>query len=159
MSDYPAAAIRSVGPALARAVRGAPSCVLRALSMRRSGGGYVQVRFARRQELCALQKKIVAALNPLRGGVLAHQEDVRQFSAVGRRNTRVFGYPAVGREFHPHLTLTRLASPRPLPRVRSADFSFRAVTLGIYRTGPHGTAVKRLSVLRLGASRQKKTAL
>lgn len=160
MSDYPAAAVSRIRQALMQALKGSRPCALRARSLRRTKRGYVEVRFARTKELGALQERIIAALNPLRENVHAHRENLRQFSAAGRRNTRAFGYPAVGKEFSPHLTLTRLPRPRPLPRTRCADFSFRAEALGIYLVGPHGTARKRLSALRLcRATNQKKSAL
>ena len=148
MSDFPKEALPRVLSVLARAFhwRVNDPILLQAFSCVQKKDGYAEVHFRGSARLKKLQKKIIALLNPLRGGIPAHQEAVALFSKTGQRNVRQYGYPAIGKDFCPHLSLTRFNERRPqafLP-ILVRDFSFLAEAIGVYLVGEHGTCKKLL---------------
>lgn len=153
MSDFPREALPRILSALTGAFqwRVNDPIALEALSCVQKKDGYVEVQFRNSDYLKKLQKEIVSLLNPLRGDVPAHQEAVALFSKTGQRNVRRYGYPAIGRDFCPHLSLTRFKERRPHAplKIIIQNFSFVAGAVGIYLTGEHNTCKKLLGSFRL----------
>ncbi|MDO8425273.1 MAG: 2'-5' RNA ligase family protein [bacterium] len=117
---------------------------------------WVDVEYRRSQALLALQRDVIASVNPLRGTHMRERDAERLATAspAVRRNIEQYGYRSVGAQYRPHLTFTRLQEEQDV-RSSFADeqaraYSFRVTTLGLYGTGAHGTCVRLLSSFALG---------
>jgi 2'-5' RNA ligase len=150
MSDFPHTALPLVLPLLKKSIHAYPKQILRATALvQKKKSGFVELQYVNTHALGALQKKILTVLNPLRQNISAHTEALRLFSPIEKRNTKKFGYPAVGEEYNPHVTLTRLKRVSALPSVAIREFSFTTATVGVFVVGEHGSAKRRIGGIRL----------
>lgn len=116
---------------------------------------YLDVEYAKSEELTALQQKVIEALNPVRDG-LRENDKARLETATGeeRSNILEYGYRSVGNQFKPHLTFTRFTSDQKevipsLPLPQTFDGTYDA--LGIFEMGEHGTCARLVKAWDLSA--------
>ncbi|MEK7612546.1 MAG: hypothetical protein AAB449_00130 [Patescibacteria group bacterium] len=149
MSDFPRTQVRRIPKLLTTMF--VSTIHMRAFSYVVKKDGYVEVQFKVTPALRTMQQKIITALNPLRGGSVAHKEVFAKFSHRAKINTKRFGYPAIGAAFHPHISFTRFkTAPKGLPLTTPiTNFSFTAKELGVYVVGSHGTCKKLLKKISL----------
>lgn len=108
--------------------------------------GYVDPEYEVTDELRTLQTNVIDALNPLRAGM--RDSDVAKMQdATGLKleNLQMYGYPAIGDLFRPHITLTRLKGYKPevLDLLPSIDaFSGNFDKLGLFEMGDNGTCIR-----------------
>ena len=117
--------------------------------------GYVVLDYDTPEPLDALQQAVVAAINPIRDGMLAKDRE-RMIAATGLalQNFEQYGYKYIGHLFKPHITLTRFSDTTPidtsiLPQIPSFSGSFSK--LGLFELGPNNTCVRKLAELPLAA--------
>jgi 2'-5' RNA ligase len=117
------------------------------------GVGYVDPEYEVTDELRALQDTVIEAINPVRAGM--RESDIKKMQdAEGLKlgNLQKYGYPAVGKLFRPHLTLTRLKEHNPealiiLPDINSFGGLFDRI--GLFEMGDNGTCVRKIAELKL----------
>lgn len=115
--------------------------------------GFVDVEYGRNESLDHLQQKIVSALNPVRNGMRAKDEE-RMLEAEGLalQNFQMYGYKYVGELFRSHMSLTRLSNEQSsvkemLPEL--AEFNGMFTKLGLFEMGDNGTCVRSIFELPL----------
>lgn len=155
MAEYPLKNIPEVIARLAKIFSSVRSFPMKSLEYHQGAIGYVDVSFGRSPEISRLQKLIVRTLNPLREGLLrsADQKKLRMLPAAQRKSIRRYGYRSVGKEYRPHLTLTRLVkrkwNARVLADIPKRDFSFIAREVVLLWAGKHGTGREVVKRFRL----------
>lgn len=109
---------------------------------------WVAIMYYRNIHLRKLQKKVIDAINPLREGIL-REEDRKEMNTFPLRYKRMlekYGFLRVLKEYHPHITLTKLPNQLALPRMGTKlkweDHSFTVNKLAIYISGEHSTCRK-----------------
>jgi 2'-5' RNA ligase len=109
--------------------------------------GYIEVRYRRTKGIERLQKQIISTFNPLRGGAKSEAQALHLMPKASQEKFRVYGYPAVGADYHPHISLARFKKPQAISSPSNAElkrFEFKAETLGIYLVGESDTCRKLL---------------
>lgn len=118
------------------------------------GVGYVDPEYEVTDELRALQEKVVEAVNPIRAGMresdIAKMQDATGVKLV---NLQKYGYPAIGKLFRPHITLTRLKEHNPgvlelLPKDIST-FNGIFDRIGLFEMGNNGTCTRKIAEYEL----------
>lgn len=112
------------------------------------GVGYVDPEYLAIDELAQMQDRVVAAINPVRAGM--RESDINKMQdATGLKleNLQKYGYPAIGKLFRPHVTLTRMDGHKPevlneLPPIQ--EFSGRFDRIGLFEMGPNGTCIRQI---------------
>jgi 2'-5' RNA ligase len=157
MTDFPKEKIPAIVPLLRNGLRRAHPVVLKASAYRVKKDGFIDVCFKQTPAARNLQRIIVERLNPLRGGIPAHQERFREFSGRERANIVRYGYPEIAGWFRPHLTFTRLARQKKKRTITFPlhinDFSFIGTHIGIFLAGPHNTCRKIIAKFLLKISK------
>lgn len=147
--------ITKVDEVLAAIARRTPSLQLRArkYSYEHDGYHFIDVEYEKTPELLDLQKDVIEAVNPIREG-MREKDKERMLSAQGLslENYQKYGYNLVGELFRPHISLTRLkvasqAASKVLDDLHNFDGNF--VGLGLFETGDHGTAIRKLAESQL----------
>ncbi len=143
--------IPKVDEALASIARSVSPLQLKArtYSYEHDGYHFIDVEYEKTAELLGLQKSVIEAVNPLREG-MREKDKERMLSAEGLslENYQKYGYNLVGELFRPHISLTRLKTEdhdvsKVLDDLHDFDGSF--VALGLFETGDHGTAIRKLT--------------
>ena len=120
------------------------------------GVGYVDPEYEATVELHDLQQKVIEVINPLRSGMresdIAKMQDA---TGIKLENLQKYGYPAIGKLFRPHITLTRLKEHRAevldvLPEINTFDGTFDRI--GLFVMGENGTCIKKISEFSLSSS-------
>lgn len=97
--------------------------------------GYIQVQYDATTDLLKLQDSIVKGLLNLARGRKGSEEEI-------------LAYPFIGREFHPHLTITRFFADRRdlIPRVEKGinHFSGSFTKLSLFFSGAHGECIESI---------------
>jgi 2'-5' RNA ligase len=109
---------------------------------------YIDVEFAKNEQLVKLQQDVIAALNPVRDG-MREKDKARMDEATGLAltNFQQYGYKYVGELFRPHITFTRFNEEQPdadkvLPSITSFDGTFTRI--GLFEMGDNGTCVRQI---------------
>ncbi len=109
---------------------------------------YVDVEYARSAQTDSLQQQVIAALNPIRGGMQEnHKARMLQATGLVLKNFQNYGYKYVGELFRPHITFTRFGETQPeveslLPELSTFGGSF--TKLGLFEIGDNGTCVRKI---------------
>lgn len=96
---------------------------------------YVVVDYQTLPELDALQQTVIAAINPLRDGIMEKdRQRVLEATGIAKQNYDAYGYKYVGELFKPHITLTRFENEDPidetaLPEPSTFDGQFTRLAL------------------------------
>ncbi len=150
MIDFPIKNIPTVKKRLKKLSGQIKHLKLTALRYRQNADGFIDVSYRKSQGVQDLQKKVVKILNPLREGLIRKKDRQRMngFDARLQTNIRRYGYRSIGKDYFPHLTLTRLQSTKKkvISTIPKKDFSFNAVTIGLFHLGQHGTCQKRIAL-------------
>lgn len=117
------------------------------------GKGFVDIAFDRTEEADQLQQDVLAALAPLRSGMVEIIAPMlTNATGVKLENLQQYGYPAVGELFRPHITLTKFPaetepdlSVLPSPEVFTGKFT----KIGLFEMGANGTCIRPLAVFDL----------
>lgn len=118
------------------------------------GKGYVDVAFARNDEVDTLQEHVVAVFNTLRAGM--RESDKRKMAdATGLKleNLQKYGYPAIGELFRPHITLTRFpidVEPDLTVLPPASAFNGTFSRIGLFEMGSNGTCIRKIAEFDLG---------
>ena len=115
--------------------------------------GYIDSELEVTEELLNLQKNVIEAVDPIRDGM--RQSDITRLSTAkgaALYNLQKYGYPAVGKLFRPHITLSRLKSHVPevtsfLPPIGSFTGNFDRI--GLCEMGENGTCVRMIDEFSL----------
>lgn len=118
------------------------------------GIGYVDPEYEVSDELSSLQDAVIKAVNPIRSGM--REKDIAKMQdAEGLKleNLQKYGYPAIGKLFRPHITLTRLKEHTPsvlesLP-TDVTTFSGLFDKIGLFEMGDNGTCVRKIAEFEL----------
>lgn len=107
-----------------------------------SGRGYIFVRLGCPPALRRLHEAVVREVNPLRvKGIRVRSK--RAMTPEEEQNNRQYGHPNVLNTYSPHMTITRLNDAAEADRIAKEIswtlHTFPAVSIGVYRTGVHGT--------------------
>lgn len=110
---------------------------------------FIDVEYAKTDELVELQQRVVAALNPIRDG-MREKDKARMFEATGLalENFQNYGYKYVGELFRPHITITRFNSEQPTAQEllpKPATFNGAFTKLGLFEMGDNGTCVHKIA--------------
>jgi len=116
--------------------------------------GYIDIEYARTEDLDKLQMTIIDAISPIRDD-MREKDSARVTAATGRvrENLEKYGYRAAGELFRPHMTFTRLADGNTIDTSSLSDvseFSGQFVKLGLFETGDNGTCVRKIAEFNLG---------
>lgn len=115
--------------------------------------GYVVVDYDITPQTCELQQQVIAAINPLRDGILAKdRERLKEATGVALHNYQAYGYKYIGELFHPHITLARFDDDQDearglLPEL--AEFNGRFDRIGLFELGKDNTCIRRLAAFDL----------
>jgi 2'-5' RNA ligase len=118
---------------------------------------YVGVALKKTEGVQELQHKVIESINPLREGIIRGKYQTEEYQSTlaepQKQNILLFGYPTVGADWDPHLTLTRFKDIH-LARKFSEELSWeisqmRIDTLGVYAMGNNGTCIKLLDAIPL----------
>ena len=110
---------------------------------------FVDVEYARNEQIDNLQQQVIAVLNTFRDGMREKDKArMREATGLALGNFQNYGYKYVGELFRPHITFTRLSETRPeakslLPDLSSFDGSF--TKLGLFEMGDNGTCVRKIA--------------
>lgn len=150
---FPAKNIRQVRAQLTKLSQTTKPFFMQPRTFRHVYDGYVDIGFTRNRSISNLQKKIIAALNPLRENHLRAKDKLRlkKMPPLERRNIEQFGFYSVGKNFTPHITFTKLGTPNPkvTQTIQPKDFSFVATRIALCEAGEFGTCKKVLKVFLL----------
>lgn len=96
------------------------------------------------QEHIDIQMKFIEKINPLREGLVPSVlETLLDIPEEEKRNIKLYGYPAVGERFRPHVTITRAKNPddarKMLNFLGELKYSFEAKSIILGYSGEHGT--------------------
>lgn len=117
--------------------------------------GYLDAEYGANEELSSLQNQVIQHINPIRDGM--REKDIAKMKdATGLKleNLKLYGYPAVGELFRPHVTLTRLKAHQPevlteLPDVSVFNGTFDRI--GLFEMGDNGTCIREIATFALAA--------
>jgi 2'-5' RNA ligase len=149
LTDIPKKNEKKVVVALGRLAKKLSPISCNALHYWNPRSGYVGVLYRRTKIISDLQKAVIAAINPLRENVLTLRDKTRlsQLPAGEKKNIKRFGDGHVGLYYHPHVTLSRFTKDRELSHenISTTAFSFRALSIGLYHRGDHGSCKKLIA--------------
>jgi|OpeIllAssembly_1097287.scaffolds.fasta_scaffold187380_1 2'-5' RNA ligase len=126
-----------------------------AYRFRNAKRGYIDIRYYRNLHLRKLQQLVIDAINPLRKGALLESDlqKITTYPLKLKRMVEKYGYRSVGKEYYPHLSLTRLANQLTLPQMTTAlqwqDMAFTVNKVGIYLCGENGTCRRLIKMYHL----------
>lgn len=119
---------------------------------------FIDVEYARNEQIDALQQQVIAALNTVRDG-MREKDKARMLEAtdLALENFQNYGYKNVGELFRPHITFTRFNEEQPtaeslLPKISIFDGSF--TKLGLFEMGNNGTCVRKIAEFDLLGEQQ-----
>lgn len=120
------------------------------------GKGYIDVDFTRNQGVDSLQEQVVTAFNSLRAG-MRESDKQKMTGATGLKleNLQKYGYPAIGKLFRPHVTITKFPidiEPDLTPLPSSAIFTGEFTRIGLFEMGPNGTCIRKIAEFDLAKS-------
>lgn len=159
MTQFPDKNIPEVMRRISRIAKNKKPILLEAIGAPRITEGYVGVNFKKTEQIRELQKELIAALNPLREGLItdASRKQLLVADKTGKKNILRFGSQHVFTKFTPHLTLTKLKNNKdPYPQSIGAatltlrNISFHSAAVGLFEAGKHGTCRKIVKIFRLG---------
>ena len=144
--DIPQKNEKKIVTELKKLAEKSPSIKCTALRYWNLQSGYVGILYRKTKAIGGLQKNIISAINPLRENAITERDRARlsQLSAIDRKNIQRFGYSRVGIYYHPHVTLSKFAQGEgpSHEKISKKLFSFRAVSIGLYQRGDHGSCKK-----------------
>lgn len=119
---------------------------------------FIDVEYARNEQIDALHQQVIAALNTVRDG-MREKDKARMLGAtdLALENFQNYGYKNVGELFRPHITFTRFNEEQPtaeslLPKISIFDGSF--TKLGLFEMGNNGTCVRKIAEFDLLGEQQ-----
>ena len=119
---------------------------------------FIDVEYARNEQIDALHQQVIAALNTVRDG-MREKDKARMLEAtdLALENFQNYGYKNVGELFRPHITFTRFNEEQPtaeslLPKISIFDGSF--TKLGLFEMGNNGTCVRKIAEFDLLGEQQ-----
>jgi hypothetical protein len=115
------------------------------------GVGYTDVEYPATETMRELQEKVIDVFDKVRSG-MREKDKAKMENATGEKleNLKRFGYPAIGKHFRPHITLTRLneylpEAVRELPDIDEFNTEFNR--LGLFEMGDNGTCIGLIHVV------------
>lgn len=117
------------------------------------GKGYVDIAFARNQEVDSLQDQVVTLFNTLRAD-MRESDKQKMTDATGLKleNLKKYGYPSIGELFRPHITLTKFP-PEIEPDLSvlppASSFSGEFNRIGLFEMGANGTCIRKIAEFNL----------
>lgn len=119
------------------------------------GKGYVDIAFARNEEANSLQERVIETFNSLRAG-MRESDKQKMTDATGLKleNLQKYGYPAIGKLFRPHLTLTKFpveTEPDLTVLPSPTNFSGKFTKLGLFEMGANGTCIRKIAEFKLNS--------
>lgn len=114
---------------------------------------YVDISYHRSPDLNQLQKLVIDKINPLREGLI-REKDTKRLKSLNkqqRKAVKKYGYRSIGRNFRPHLTLTKLeiANPKILKKLPTNPQSFTSSELAIFYLGEYGSCKRLVARFKL----------
>lgn len=153
MVEFPVKNRAKIQAALTEATKTLRSFSTKSLAYRHVYDGYIDMEYRRDRNIANLQKKIITLLNPLRENHMRGKDRKRlaAMPTVEQKNIEQFGYYAVGQNYFPHLTFSKLkeSNPEVLNHMKRQNFSFVAKQLALCEVGDFGTCKKRLQTFKL----------
>lgn len=118
------------------------------------GKGYIDISFARTEQVDHLQQVVVTTFNELRDDMRESDKNkMADATGIKLENLQKFGYPAIGELFRPHITVARLPKeiePDLSVLPPSASFDGTFTKIGLFEMGPNGTCIRKIAEFKLG---------
>jgi 2'-5' RNA ligase len=153
MTEFPLSNVVRVRKQLRKLSKQNKPLQLSSLGYRQNTDGFVDMRYRKSPRVKDLQNKIIATLNSLRKGLLRGKDNQRmaEYSKRAKNNVVRFGYRSIGKDYYPHLTLTRLKNTNRsvITKTRKISLSFTATKIGLFYLGEHGTCQKKVEYFNL----------
>lgn len=117
------------------------------------GRGYIVVDYETPPQLVTLQQMVLAAINPLRDGIVEKdRQNALEATGLSKENFEQYGYRYIGELFKPHITLTRFEDEQPhdesaLPDLHTFDGAF--MSIGLFELGISNTCARKLAEFSL----------
>lgn len=152
-AEFPVQNMVKVKDALRTVIHCEKALSLQSNIYRQNKFGYVDIAYTNSAALRTLQHKIVEVLNPLREGLLTKnaQEYLPMVSKIQKHNFLTYGYDYVGKNFIPHLTLSKLTEfdAGALADLERGNFSFLVNKICIFELGKYNTCKKSVACFHL----------
>ncbi len=152
MAEYPAKNISQLKKIVSDLAKNAKSFNLKAQSINLTIHGYFDVSFFKSAAIKKLHKAVIQKANKFRINSLnpEYKKRFKDFSAIQKKNAKIYGYHDLLSLYRPHLTFSKIAgTKKPKIGFKPNDFSFRANRIALFEAGPHGTAVKLIKLFNI----------
>lgn len=117
------------------------------------GKGYVDVNYARNEQVDSLQEQVISVFNELRYGMReSDKQKMLDATGVKLENLQKYGYPSVGELFRPHITLTKFpveTEPDLSVLPDSTIFDGVFTRIGLFEMGLNGTCIRKIAECNL----------
>lgn len=118
-----------------------------------SNSGFMDVEVKKTTKLQKFHEQIIEEINPLRFGYKINNQKKLKNKDLKKDNILKYGFPYAMELYRPHLTLGRLKNEKlaqeKIKNIRWPIEKFRIDTIGVFKSGDHGTCVKLLKKFKL----------